>query len=119
VMRFPDGPKRFPEVLHLWVMSGGGPLPTVEHMTGPPEPRSGTVMLPSDWTGQLARERMAELHRQAEQQRLVRLARAQRRGGISGVGRGRRWLARLGAGRHGVLDRAISSWTVGDAVSSS
>jgi hypothetical protein len=32
-------------------------------------------MLMADWTGQLARERMADLHRQAERQRLVRLAR--------------------------------------------
>jgi hypothetical protein len=52
-----------------------------------------TEMLMADWTGQLARERMAELHRQAERQRLVRLARVQRRGGTGGVGRGRRWLA--------------------------
>ena len=48
--------------------------------------------MPGDWTAELRRQRMAELHRQAEHQRLVRLARAQRRGGTSGVGR-RRWLA--------------------------
>jgi hypothetical protein len=35
-------------------------------------------MLSGDWTGQLASERMAELHRQAGRQRLVRLARTQR-----------------------------------------
>ena len=50
-------------------------------------------MLPGNWTVLLASERMAELHRQAEHQRLVRLVRAQRRDGTSGVGRGRRWLA--------------------------
>jgi hypothetical protein len=50
-------------------------------------------MLPSDWTAELGRQRMAELHRQAEHRRLVRLARAQRRGGTTGVGRGWRWLA--------------------------
>jgi uncharacterized membrane protein len=33
-------------------------------------------MLPGGWTGQLAGERVAELHRQAKRQRLVRLARA-------------------------------------------
>src|SRR5829696_8521359 len=49
-------------------------------------------MLMADWTGELARERMAELHRQAERQRLVRLARVQHRGGTGGVWRGRRWL---------------------------
>jgi hypothetical protein len=48
-------------------------------------------MLPGDWTAELGRERVAELHRQAERQRLVRLARAQRRGRSSGVGRGWRW----------------------------
>jgi len=50
-------------------------------------------MLSGDWTTELGRQRMAELHRQAERQRLVRLARAQRRGGSGGVGRWRRWLA--------------------------
>jgi GNAT superfamily N-acetyltransferase len=56
-------------------------------------------MLVGDWTGQLANERVAEFHRQAERQRLVRLARACR-GGSGGVGRGRRWLAgpRQGSG---------------------
>jgi len=49
-------------------------------------------MMPGDWTAELGRQRMAELHRQAERQRLVRLARAQRRRGTSGVGRRRRWL---------------------------
>ena len=49
--------------------------------------------MPGNWTAELRRQRMAELHRQAEHQRLVRLARAQRRGGTSGVGRRRRWLA--------------------------
>jgi hypothetical protein len=48
-------------------------------------------MLPGDWTAELGRERMAELHRQAEHQRLVCLARAQRRDGTSGVACGRRW----------------------------
>ena len=50
-------------------------------------------MMPGDWTTELARQRMAELRRRAEHQRLVRLARAQRRGGAGGVGRRRRWLA--------------------------
>jgi hypothetical protein len=48
-------------------------------------------MLPGGWTAELAGERMAEFHRQAEHQRLIRLARAQRRSGASGVGRGWRW----------------------------
>ena len=80
-------------------------------------------MLMADWTGQLARERMAELHRQAERQRLVRLARVQRRGG-TGVGRGRRWLAGWlkgsGAGPmvEQPVDRAIDSSNVGHAVRS-
>jgi hypothetical protein len=80
-------------------------------------------LLAGDWTGQLARERMAEFHRQAEHQHLVRLARAQRRGGSGGVERGRRWLAaatRVGRGPSGgAVDRASQSVTVGDAVSSS
>jgi hypothetical protein len=50
-------------------------------------------MLMADWTGQFAQERVADLHRQAEHQRLARLAKAQRRGGTGGVGRWRRWLA--------------------------
>jgi hypothetical protein len=37
-------------------------------------------MLTSDWTALLARELLAELHRQAEHQRLARLAQAQRGG---------------------------------------
>ena len=45
-------------------------------------------MLANDLTGQLARERVAELHRQAERQRLVGLARTQRRGGNRGRWRG-------------------------------
>ena len=62
-------------------------------------------MLPADWTVALGRERMAELHRQAEHQRLVRLAQAQRRGDTGGVGRRRRWLAawRRGSGE-GVME---------------
>jgi hypothetical protein len=52
-------------------------------------------MLAADWTAQLASERMAELRRQAEHQRLVRLARA-RRGGIGGVWRGWRTQAEPG-----------------------
>ena len=52
-----------------------------------------TVMLVSDWTGQLAGERTAELHREAEQQRLVRLARTQRRRGKRRVWWGRHLLA--------------------------
>jgi hypothetical protein len=52
-------------------------------------------MLATDPTGQLAGERVAEFHRQAERQRLVRLARAQRRGG----NRGRRgWRLPVGPG---------------------
>lgn len=74
------------------------------------------MMLAGDWTGQLAGERVAELHRQAERQRLVRLARARRRGGTGGVGRWRRWLAgpRLvsGEGPHGgAVDRASNRAT--------
>ena len=45
-------------------------------------------MLANDLTGQLARERVADLHRQAELQRLVGLARTQRRGGNRGRWRG-------------------------------
>ena len=50
-------------------------------------------MLANDLTGQLARERVADLHRQAERQRLARLARAQRRSGNRGRWRGWRLLA--------------------------
>jgi hypothetical protein len=63
-----------------------------------------TVMLPSDRTGQLATERVADLHRQAERHRLVRLAWAHRRGGTSGVGRWRRW-------RVGDEVRVRASWS--------
>jgi hypothetical protein len=38
-------------------------------------------MLAGDWTGLLASQRMTDLHREAERQRLVRLAKAERRGG--------------------------------------
>jgi hypothetical protein len=48
-------------------------------------------MLPGGWTAELGRQRIAELHRQAEHQRVIRLARAQRRSGASGVRRGWRW----------------------------
>jgi hypothetical protein len=54
-------------------------------------------MLANDLTGQLARERVAELHRQAERQRLVGLARTQRRGGNRGRWRG--WYLLAGLGR--------------------
>jgi len=54
-------------------------------------------MLANDLTGQLARERVAEFHRQAECQRLVGLARAQRRGGNRGRWRG--WRLLVGPGR--------------------
>jgi hypothetical protein len=54
-------------------------------------------MLASDPTGQLARERVAELHRQAERQGLVRLARTRRRGGNRGRWRG--WRLPVGPGR--------------------
>jgi hypothetical protein len=54
-------------------------------------------MLANDPTGQLARERVADLHRQAERQRLVRLAQAQRRGGNRGWWRG--WRLLVGPGR--------------------
>ena len=47
-------------------------------------------MLANDLTGQLARERVAEFHYQAERQRLVRFARAQRRGGNHRRWRGQR-----------------------------
>jgi len=49
-------------------------------------------MLISDWTGQLAGERTAELHREAEQQRLLRLAHIQCRRGKRRVWWGRRLL---------------------------
>jgi hypothetical protein len=55
------------------------------------------VMLANDPTGQLARERVADLHRQAERQRLVGLARTQRRGGNRGRWRG--WHLLAGPGR--------------------
>jgi hypothetical protein len=54
-------------------------------------------MLANDQTGQLAGERVADLHRQAERQRLVRLARAQGRGGNRGRWRG--WRLSVGPGR--------------------
>jgi hypothetical protein len=38
-------------------------------------------MLAGDWTGLLASQRMTDPHREAERQRLVRLAKAERRGG--------------------------------------
>jgi hypothetical protein len=85
--------QRFHLVIHFRVMSRCSALPTVGHMTVPSGPGRGTVMLPGDWTAELRRERMAELHRQADHQRLVLLVRAQRRDGTSGVGRGRRWPA--------------------------
>jgi hypothetical protein len=50
-------------------------------------------MLANDWTGQLARERVAEFHRQAQRQRLIHLARARHRGGDRGLWWGRRLLA--------------------------
>jgi hypothetical protein len=80
-------------------------------------------MLPGDWTAELGRQRMAEFHRQAEHQRLARLARARRRGGTGawGVG-GAGWRVRdeVRCGPHGgALDRASHSATVGDAVRSS
>ena len=68
--------------------------------------------MPGDWTTEIARQRMAELRRRAEHQRLVRLARAQRRGGAGGVGRRRRWLAgwqEFRGGPHGVPDSAMSA----------
>jgi hypothetical protein len=54
-------------------------------------------MLANDLTGQLARQRVADLHRQAQRQRLVGLARAQRRGGNRGRRRG--WHLLAGPGR--------------------
>jgi hypothetical protein len=64
-------------------------------------------MLVNDLTGQLAGERVAEFHRQAERQRLVRLARAQGRGGNRGRWRGWRLLAGPGrASGAGVSDPA-------------
>ena len=54
-------------------------------------------MLATDLTGQLAYERVADLHRQAERQRLVGLARTQRRGGNRGRWRG--WRLQAGPGR--------------------
>ncbi len=64
-------------------------------------------MLANDPTGQLARERVAEFHRQAERQRLVRLARAQPRGGNRGRWRGWRLLVGPGgASSAGVSDPA-------------
>jgi hypothetical protein len=54
-------------------------------------------MLANDLTGELAGERVADLHRQAERQRLVGLARTQRRGGNRGRWRG--WHLLVGSGR--------------------
>jgi hypothetical protein len=54
-------------------------------------------MLANDLTGQLARERVAEFHRQVECQRLVSLARTHRRGGNRGRWRGWRLLAGPGS----------------------
>jgi hypothetical protein len=54
-------------------------------------------MLAHDLTGQLARERVAEFHRQAERQCLARLAWTQRRGGNRGRWRG--WHLPVGSGR--------------------
>ena len=81
-------------------------------------------MLAGDWMGQLASERVAELHRQAERQRLVRLARAQLRGGSGGVGHGWRRLAgpRRGSGAGPRVEPSTPpahSVTVGAAVRSS
>ncbi len=50
-------------------------------------------MLANDLTGQLARERVADLHHQAQRQHLVRVARGRRRRGHGGVWRGPRLLA--------------------------
>jgi hypothetical protein len=74
-------------------------------------------MLPGDWTAELGRQRMAELHRQAEHQRLIRRARAQRRGNTSGVGRGWRWLAdwRRGSGE-GVMEPSAAPSAAGPSV---
>jgi hypothetical protein len=61
-------------------------------------------MQPGDWTAELGRQRIADLHRQAEHQRLVRLARTQRRDRGGGVGRGWRWLVGWRRGsREGVM----------------
>jgi hypothetical protein len=81
-------------------------------------------MLVGDWTGQLARERVAELHRQAGRQRLVRLARARRDGGNRSGGRGWRLqagpLSGSGKGPHGgTVDQASHSSIVSDAMRSS
>jgi hypothetical protein len=80
-------------------------------------------MLPGDWTAELGRQRMAELHRQAEQQRLLRLARAERRDGTGGMGRWRRWLAAwLRGSGEGVMESSTApsaSSTVSDAMRSS
>ena len=57
-------------------------------------------MLANDPTGQLARQRVADLHRQAQRQRLVRLARTQRRDGNRGRRRG--WHLQAGPGRASV-----------------
>jgi hypothetical protein len=54
-------------------------------------------MLANDLTGQLAHERVADLHRQAERQRLARLVRTPRRGGNRGRWRGWRPLAGPGS----------------------
>jgi hypothetical protein len=54
-------------------------------------------MLANDLTGQLARERVADLHPRRKLQRLVGLARTQRRGGNRGRWRG--WHLLVGSGR--------------------
>jgi hypothetical protein len=81
-------------------------------------------MLPGGWTAELGRERMAELHRQANISASSALpghnaAAAPVAFGVGGAGAGCGVATRFGCGRHGVLDRAISSSTVGDAMSSS
>jgi hypothetical protein len=72
-------------------------------------------MLANDLTGQLARERVADLHRQAERQRLMGLARTQRRGATAAGGVGGIWWRvreEPRCGRQGAPDRPINSWTI-------
>jgi hypothetical protein len=73
-------------------------------------------MLANDLNGQLARERVADLRRQAKRQRLVGLARTQRRGGNRGRWRGWHLLTgpgrASGAGVRGALDRPINNSTM-------
>lgn len=60
-------------MFHLRVMSTPRPTPTVA-VWKPPREAKETEMVPSIWTELLAKERIADLRREAERERLLRLA---------------------------------------------